>query len=170
MDIENAIANAQRLMLSEEFNQKVESYAKRGGSGKKATSGDLAQFEAMAFGAPSTQPSRQIEMQPIREQRTNSKVPKEILESYEKMPSPYAEKNIGTYLNQAGMAPQSAAINYDTIKYIVNEVFKENFEKVLNESQNSIRGFKLGTGNVIQVVDKQGNLWEGALKLKKKAK
>ena len=62
--------------------------------------------------------------------------------------------------------------NLDLIKYVVSEAVKEAMKGQLNESVNAngMKGFRIAPGNVIQFIDSKGNLYEGKLVLKKKAK
>lgn len=112
MNINNAIAKAQRLMLDPEFNRQVEFAAKNpGGGGQFQSSNDLAGLEAQAgFGAPAPSFSpqgnvpqyqrQQMPPQPMRRDNSieylqettetrdlsQSRLPKEILESFKQMP------------------------------------------------------------------------------------
>lgn len=71
------------------------------------------------------------------------------------------------YVPQGG-----GSIDYDYIKFLIKESVKEALKGSLNESAslNSMRGMCIGEGNVIQFLDKRGNVYEGKLVLKKKAK
>lgn len=129
------------------------------------------------------------------QQSQNSKIPAIIRESFTKTPSPVedlAVPTVATSISQL-MAnaipqqqqakpqpkkqvteqklPQASGIDYNALKFIINECIKENL-KSLNESQgsNGFRGMRIAPGNVIQFIDSAGNLYEGELKLKKKAK
>ena len=63
--------------------------------------------------------------------------------------------------------PTGGAIDYGVIKAIVNECLRENRKSMLNEGLTA--GLRIKDGNVISFVDKKGNVFEGVLKLKKKA-
>lgn len=67
--------------------------------------------------------------------------------------------------------PQGGGIDYEYVKYLVREAVKEAMG-TLNESvgMSGMRGMCIGEGNVIQFLDKKGNVYEGKLVLKKKAK
>lgn len=118
----------------------------------------------------------------------NSKMPSNILESFMKTPplsgDDYSSPIPDSYFNslklntqpqalneQAPVYQQSAAqgINYDLIKYIVKEAIKENAGTLNEGVQANLRGMRILEGNVIQLLDTKGNLYEGVLKLKKKA-
>lgn len=60
-------------------------------------------------------------------------------------------------------------IDYSIIKSIVSECIDSKL-KMLNESASgAMRGFRITDGNKIQFIDQRGNLYEGVLKLKRKA-
>ena len=219
-NLNNIIARSQRLMLDENWNRQVEmgAAAQRAGSmNGKSGGNDLAALEAMAFGTSS--PSAGVTYNPIPENfvapkthitddgrpiqilheervpidRSNSKIPKEILESYRKNPSPTAdamsmmappESYYGTqqvteqryaqpqaqpqYIQQ----PTGGGIDYHYIKYIIEEAVNNAMRTRLDESMNmaEMKGMRIAPGGVIQFLDKSGNLYEGKLTLKKKAK
>lgn len=113
-------------------------------------------------------------------------LPVEILESFNKQPSPEVSSsridNATNYLLQNKKIQninenkeyynthQTNNIDYSLIKTIVNECISSQLssikENILNE--NIIKGFTLKEGNKIQFISKNGNLYEGELKLKKK--
>lgn len=124
----------------------------------------------------------------------NSKVPAAIRESFEKTPyqgtafdvtgqyNPALDALVGLQGNPQSTKSQlneqaptqgygNGVVNYDLIKYIVNEAVKEALKGNLNESVNGspIRGMKLCEGNVLQFLDSKGNLFEAKLTLKKRA-
>lgn len=129
---------------------------------------------------------------------SNCKLPQEVLESFAANPTPegYYETGIDKLegldalmgagqkrqVNEA-VRPQpqpqpqqyypqpSVGIDYEYVKYLVKEAVKEAMG-TLNESVglNGMRGMCIGEGNVIQFLDKKGNVYEGKLVLKKKAK
>ena len=213
MNLNNILAKAQKMMLDENFNRQVEmaAAAQRG----QSTGDDFSAAEAELFGYSSTptgyEKTRLPEnvnynpsqvgydgvsiIQPIQEKRdmSKSKLPKAILESFEKTPSPVEAFDPGIistsqldFLNvqkqpaqkqpireqapRQAATPQNTGIDYNYIKYLINEAIKENLGK-LNESAggNNFRGMRLAPGNVFQFIDSKGNLYEGQLKLKKKA-
>ena len=177
----NVLARAQKLMLDPGFNQAVEakanSYAgRRGGIGNSAN--DLRMFEAQAFGTPiqNTDIEYLTEQVPQRDP-SKSKLPKNVVESFRNQapmsgdglmaPQPtayYAPQ--GNVVPQAYI-PQNQAIDYNYIKHLVSEAIKETMSGVLNES--TMKGMRIANGNVVQVLAKNGDLYEGVLKLKKKA-
>lgn len=58
-------------------------------------------------------------------------------------------------------------IDYNYIKHLIKECLNENNKEQLVES--SLAGLRICKGNKIQFVDSKGNLFEGVLKLVKKA-
>lgn len=223
---EEIIGNAQKLMLDEDFNRKVN--AKAASMNKKGAGGtpvDLARMEREVFGYTSlpsqvnetTQPANPQYQQPAYYQQpaapTNApridyrgvadkkmqeriaangqsaidRLPAALKESMKKTPLmsgdswPIDEngqvkqaKQTAQKVNESYIPapPQTivgatSAIDYGVIKAIVNECLRENSKALLNES---ISAFHIGEGNVIQFMDKKGNIFEGTLKLKKKGK
>ena len=222
MNLNNVLARAQQMMLDENFNRDVERAARAAGGGSRrgASDNDFSMEEEALFGVSSGPSTSGYEMNPIPEnvryQQTDmsgvkilqevaepkdfskSKLPKSILESFQKTPSPVDAFDINAieaqlhYVDPAPTqvqqkpqvreqarpvqqpqyaAPQGGSIDYNYLKYIINECIKENMGK-LNEGANmsDFRGMRITNGNVFQFIDTKGNLWEGQLKLKKKAK
>lgn len=222
-NLNNIIARSQRLMFDENWNRQVEgaAAAQRAGSinGGKSGGNDLAALEALAFGGVST-PTTQYTpipegyntpkgamitddgkpIQILQEERTpinkgNTKIPKAILESYKKTPSPIMDgmsmmappasyyqpsttvprqQVVEQYTPQPQYTPQSQAggIDYNYIKYMIEEAVNNCMRGQLNEGMNlsELKGMRIGPGSVIQLLDTKGNLYEGKLTLKKKAK
>jgi len=118
----------------------------------------------------------------------NSQLPKNVIESFAAQPplsgdDDYSMPPASYYPQSASpqrqvvveqqyqpQIQQPAGIDYNALKYIINECIKENM-KSINESTNmtDFRGMRIGNGSVIQFVDSKGNLYEGKLVLKKKA-
>ena len=224
-NLNNIIARSQRLMLDENWNRQVEgaAAATRAGSlnGNKGGSNDLAALEAMAFGGVSTPTTQYVpipdgynsprgamitddgkpiqilhEERGVERQNTNSKIPKAILESYKKTPSPTMDamgmmspptsyyQPTTTAPRQQGVEqqytpqpqyvpqPQAGGIDYNYLKYMIEEAVSNCMKGQLNEGMNlsELRGMRIGPGSVIQLLDAKGNLYEGKLTLKKKAK
>lgn len=220
-NLNNIIARSQRLMLDENWNRQVEmgAAAQRAGSlnGKGGGTNDLAALEAMAFGTPA--PSAGVTYNPIPENftmpknhttddgkpiqilqeqhtpvdRSNSKIPKAILESFEKTASPIADgmsmlKPPASYYAQQQQPvteqryaqpqpqyvpqPSAGGIDYGYLKYMIEEAVNNAMRTRLDESMNltEMKGMRIAPGGVIQFLDKNGNLFEGKLTLKKKAK
>ncbi len=215
---EEIIGNAQKLMLDEDFNRKVNAKARAfSQNGKGGTPSDLARMEQEVFGyssAPSQineTPQQQVYyQQPAaltsapridyrniadkkKQERITSngqsaldRLPAAIRESIKKTPlmsdDSWPLDETGNVRQPVQKAPAineeqiptqqpiitgGGAIDYGVIKAIVNECLREHSKNMLNES---ISAFHIGNGNVIQFMDKKGNIFEGTLKLKKKAK
>ena len=151
-------------------------------TGGGGISSDLALFEAKAGfgGGASIQTPSQNLMPKVQTQQRKSNLPPEIQESFKKMPplsggeisvpasysqsrSVMHEQQYSQPQYQAPMqvAPQ-ANIDYNYIKYLINECIKENMNQ-LNESA-SLSGIKLVGGGKIQFTDSKGNIFEGVLK------
>lgn len=65
--------------------------------------------------------------------------------------------------------PQSNNFDYSLLKMIVNECIKENLQQIKESlNENTIRGMRINPGGVIQVLDKNGTLYEGVLKVKQR--
>ena len=146
-------------------------------------------------GNPATYGNVQIVKEVAEPHAVNSKVPAAIRESFEKTPYQGTAFDVTGQYNPvldslAGIQPSNSqptrtqineqapvqgygngVINYDVIKYIVNEAVREALKGNLNESVNGspIRGMKLCEGNVLQFLDSKGNLFEAKLTLKKRA-
>lgn len=209
MNLNNAIARAQRLMLNEDWNRQVElgAAAQRGKSINGGGGNDLSAFEAQAFGYSSSPTDNTYEKNSIpqeaynrkstpvgyenvqiiqetkRVDKSKSKMPKEVLESFEKVPSmtqvdtggyqqvpaSYFEGIPKTITEQSQQTTvPSMGIDYKYIKYLIDESIKEHLSSTLNESVG-IKGLRISNGNIIQFLDSKGNLYEGKLTLKKKA-
>lgn len=201
MDINNILAKAQKLMLDENFNTKVDGYSKQIKKGGNFQGNDLTALEQSVFGYNNTTSNSNLQEKisvPLQTQNNegiqflsesneastliNSKLPKKILESFAKTPpitteTPYPSVLDGIKLQEVQQSPQnynqqqSSCIDYNALKFIINECIKDNF-KTLNEntSTSTLKGLKISNGGIIQFVDTKGNLYEGKLVLKRKAK
>ena len=195
MDINNALQRAQFLMNSEEFNNRVDAYsrtAKRSGRGGMASAAlpNEALLEQQLFGVPAASsptpqvnPASYMPTQPTEADfDRHPGLPREIIESYKKNPSPLTDLSPAVYEQMRGMlneapsasSPASApsahaggeGVNYELIKYIVKECLKE--QNTINEGAGIVKGMRVANGGVIQFIDTKGNLYEGKLVLKKK--
>lgn len=206
------------MMLSEDFNRDVERAA-AATRGQKSGGEDFSAMEEALFGASTSAPQGYAKtplpenvkynttssqgvhiIKPVAEQRdmSNTKIPKAILESFQKTPSPVDAFDIDTINAQLHGSIDSAIgalpkvneqrapvteqrqqqyfpqgggqIDYNYLKYIINECIKENLKGKLNESAGgTIAGMKIAPGNKFQFLDSKGNLYEAQLTLKKKA-
>ena len=135
--------------------------------------------------------------QPITSQ--NSKLPKAILESMRKNPindvvneyntegSVLDSLNISTHnkikkqINEQTQQPVqnltqqpiqqtvNTGIDYNYLKFIVNECIKENLKQIKDEllNESSLKLIRLGGENKIQLIDNKNNLYESKLEYKK---
>lgn len=194
------MANAQRLMLDEDFNMAVESKA-ASFAGRKGPSGisnqDLRTYERMAFGNSYGDEKPITMIKPTNNpsdlnDRRYSKLPQAIRESFAKQPPMTGDNIDNTPLgmvtknlalenretNTSGMQQiprhthNSDGIDYSLIKSIIDESVRRHISEVKESilSENTIKGLKISKGNKIQLLDVSGNLYEGVLTLKRKAK
>lgn len=194
------MANAQRLMLDEDFNMAVESKA-ASFAGRKVPSGisnqDLRTYERMAFGNSYGDEKPITMIKPTNNpsdlnDRRYSKLPQAIRESFAKQPPMTGDNIDNTPLgmvtknlalenretNTSGMQQiprhthNSDGIDYSLIKSIIDESVRRHISEVKESilSENTIKGLKISKGNKIQLLDVSGNLYEGVLTLKRKAK
>ena len=75
------------------------------------------------------------------------------------------------YMQMPQQMPDGGGINYNYLKFFIMEAVKECVKPMLNETRsgNEFRGLVMRGGNKIQLLDRQGNLYEAELKLKKRA-
>ena len=194
------MANAQRLMLDEDFNMVVESKA-ASFAGRKGPSGisnqDLRTYERMAFGNSYGDEKPITMIKPTNNpsdlnDRRYSKLPQAIRESFAKQPpmtgdnidntplgmvtKNLALENRETNTSDMQLIPRqthnSGGIDYSLIKSIIDESVRRHISEVKESilSENTIKGLKISKGNKIQLLDVSGNLYEGVLTLKRKAK
>lgn len=191
MDISSIMARAQRLMLDENFNDKVEQIASRNFGTKYEKRNNKIDTQGVEI---IKEPSRATMTQSSKK---SSKLPTTLLESFMETPPMSGDEYYNSQQTSAldslmlGEAygqqaqeqsyapqpqpqqtyqPQSAGIDYGIIKYLINEAIKENMKTMLNESNSTVlRGMRIVDGNVFQYIDNKGNLWEGVMKLKKRA-
>ena len=180
--VNSAIARAAALMNDDHFNALVESKASRtsriakknkgmlGGSGGGS---DLSAFEAAAgFGGGSRKRVNEDVMPTVD--------PEVIRESFRKtpamsggmgmvsIPKSYTETQQRQviqeqqYVQQPQYQAMPQGVDYNYLKFIINECIKENLNQ-LNESAN-LSSLKMAGGNKIQFVDSKGNVYEGILK------
>lgn len=185
---EHIMANAQRLMLDEEFNRKVESKAASFAGRKSGGVSDVSSLERQAFG--SSYEEKPIQMIQVEDNGLDdkrfSKLPAAIRESFSKTPPLTGQDNSvmgrmtsNLSINEQSIEPKrtstpignGSGIDYSLIKAIIDESVRRNLEEMRNGllNENVIRGMKIAKGNKIQFLDSAGNLYEGVLTLKKKA-
>lgn len=176
------IERASQLINSPEFNRLVESKApygnkkglnNGGGAKRGGISGELAAFEAQTGLAGTTQSRTQANV--LTEGRDLPDF-NTIKESMRQQPTPamnsfslqqpqqqiIREQVVQQPAPQPTYVPQG--IDYNYLKYIINECIKENMATQLNESAN-LSGIKMLGGNKIQFTTSKGEIYEGTLKL-----
>ena len=188
----NILSRAQQLMLDENFNRMVEQKAK-GGTGNLGDS-SIAAMEASVFGYANENSTPVQAVQPVQPQmiaeQTNVKgiegLPEYLRESFTKTPPLTGDRMeaITKELQQPKVQqqvpqrqvvtetviPNGNGIDYSLLKVIIDESISRHLN-TLNESTGpTMKGMRFINGNTFQFVDNKGNLYEGVLKLKKKAK
>ena len=176
------LSRAQHLMLDENFNRQVEqkanAFSGKGGGGGE----DLRYLESQAFGEQASQPIQIIEQQQPQVKGLEA-LPEYMRESFEKMPPitgdrldmltknmPKAQQVQPKQVVTETVIPTSSGIDYSLIKTIIDESVSRHLN-TLNESAGpTMKGMRFINGNTFQFIDNKGNLYEGVLKLKKKAK
>ena len=178
-----ALKNAQKLMNDPTFNSKVNSYVNEG-----------AGRDGYVSSSPSRNQSATSDpMTYTPQQAVNSKLPKAILESMLNNPINMAagasvlsnmdmeelEREVPAQLprrqmNESAPAPMMqpmGGIDSNYLKFLVKEAVKECMSEIKEEllAENTLKGFKVAGGNKLMMVDSKGNLYEGEMKLKKKA-
>lgn len=194
---EKALAKAQSLMLDEGFNARVEASARayRGssGTGSGISSAEMALFEQQAFGGRSST-EKPVQLIETNNYESNlNKLPDAVRESFAKLPPQSDKTPVSTAAEKLSKnlmleeqkpmrvqqtsqmsIPQVGSVDYSLIKMIVKECMKESLSELkgslLTESASPMfKGMRISDGNKIQFLDSKGNLYEGVLKLKKKA-
>lgn len=173
--------------------------AQRGQTGMNDTDIALMEQQLFGSGSSSDGNNRQINMIQIQEEKYEpnyANLPPGIRESFmQKAPLQYDNSADLNPLNEIDKKlnvkkgsinevkqkqimenlPSNGTIDYSIIKMIVDECVKRNLSEMgkgmLTEGKNSdtFRGMIFKPNNVIQFLDKKGNLYEGVFKLKKKA-
>lgn len=102
----------------------------------------------------------------------------QIRESFEQMPQMNTNDIYKHLYEQQQYAPKqqsqplqiTSGIDYNALKFIINEAIKENLEKIKQElNENVVSGVSIGNGKKIYFSDTKGNIYEGQLVLKKRA-
>ena len=191
MSRESAMAGIQRaaeLINNQEFNRLVESKAPYKSSSKQLGNGrgrsvgnDLAAFEAQA-GLAATSKSRQQstilnedgrelpDFNTIKQSMVQNPTPQMRQSASYIMMQQQPQQQIISETVQQPMPMQTyggQGIDYNYLKYIINECIKENMKTQLNENL-TLSGIKMAGGNTIQFMDSKGNIYEGTLKLIKR--
>lgn len=183
----NVLAKAQSLMLDEGFNARVEAAARAHRGGGTISDSEIAMFEQQAFGGQSKNVKAVQRLEQADYESNLSKLPDAIRESFVKLPPQSDKTPISSVVEKLSKnliqeekvhtpvsIPQTGVVDYSLIKLIVKECVKESLAEMkgsmLTESSSpSFRGMRIADGNKFQFIDSKGNLYEGVLKLKKKA-
>ena len=189
-----ALKNAKRLMNNAEFDRKVNGYVNEGAGadGYMPTSPrqkpqtveeayDPMDYTQMAASGINTKlPKNILESMlnnPIAVTPANSgfgsvlgNLDTEELERQTPAARPRRQLNESTPVQQMSLA-QPAGIDSNYLKFLVKEAVKECMNEMKTEllNETTVRGFKVGAGNKLMLIDNKGNLYEGEMKLKKKA-
>ena len=189
--VAKSLKNAKRLMNDPSFNAKVNGYVNEG-AGADA-------YMPAATQRPQTYESQRDPLDYSQMDGINTKLPKNILESMlnnpinvtpasagfgsilEGLDTDELERSVPVQmprrrLNESAPvqqmpAMQPAGIDSNYLKFLVKEAVKECMEDMKKEilNETTIRAFKMGANNKLMFIDGKNNLWEGEMKIKKKA-
>ena len=88
-------------------------------------------------------------------------------------PAPVQRRKLNETVMPQQQMPMMQPAGFDSnyLKFLVKEAVKECMDDMKKEllNETTVRGFKVGNGNKLMLVDNKGNLYEGEMKLKKKA-
>ena len=88
-------------------------------------------------------------------------------------PAPVQRRKLNETVMPQQQMPMMQPAGFDSnyLKFLVKEAVKECMDDMKKEllNETTVRGFKVGSGNKLMLVDNKGNLYEGEMKLKKKA-
>lgn len=187
-----ALKNAQRLMNNAEFNNKVNGYVNEGaGADGYVPSSPRKQPQTVE------EAYDPLDYSQMASAGINTKLPKNILESMLNNPINVTPANSGfgsvlggldtEELERSTPAPiqrrrldegtqampmmQPAGFDSNYLKFLVKEAVKECMDDLKKEllNETTIKGFKMGQNNKLMFIDGKNNLWEGEMKLRKKA-
>lgn len=189
-----ALKNAKRLMNNPEFDRKVNGYVNEGAGADGYMPTSPRQNPQTVEEAYDPMDYTQMAASGI-----NTKLPKNILESMLNNPINVTPANSGfgsvlsgidteelerstpaptqrRRLNEAAPVQQMAmsqpaGIDSNYLKFLVKEAVKECMDEMKKDllNETTIKGFKMGANNKLMFVDGKNNIWEGEMKLKKKA-
>ena len=191
--VSSALKNAQRLMNSTEFNNKVNGYVNEGaGSDSYIPSSPRKQAQTVE------EAYDPMDYTQMASAGINTKLPKNILESMlnnpinvtpansgfgsvlggldteeleRSTPAQRPRRRLDEGTQQSVPVMQPAGIDSNYLKFLVKEAVKECMDEMKKEllNETTIKGFKMGANNKLMFVDGKNNIWEGEMKLKKKA-
>lgn len=190
--VNQALKNAHRLMNNAEFNKKVNGYVNEG-------AGSDGYIPTSPKRKPQTveEAYDPLDYTQMASSGINTKLPKNILESMlnnpidvnpansgfgsvlggldtdeleRSTPAPLPRRRLDEGTQQVPMM-QPAGIDSNYLKFLVKEAVKECMDDLKKEllNETTIKGFKMGANNKLLFIDGKNNLWEGEMKLKKKA-
>nr|DAL46836.1 MAG TPA_asm: hypothetical protein [Caudoviricetes sp.] len=171
------IKAAQALMLNEEFNRKVDNVIAAKSQGKKSVASQFAIPTTMMHNAQPVQQKSPEQM--IGE----SKLPQAILDSYKEMNNPlndFSEIPASYFNGNTAQSPLNEAMSQNAqqtiagndIVALIDRCIAKHIAALRDEikSEATIKAFRFTDGNKVQFLDRNGNIYEGVLTLKKKKK
>lgn len=191
--VANSIKNAKRLMSDPNFNAKVNGYVNdgAGSDGYMPSMSSRPQTVEEAYdpmdytqrsGAINTKLPKQILdsmlNNPINVTPSSAGFGS-VLDGMDtgelerSTPAPVQRRKLNETVMPQQQVPMMQPAGFDSnyLKFLVKEAVKECMDDMKKEllNETTVRGFKVGNGNKLMLVDNKGNLYEGEMKLKKKA-
>ena len=161
------LERAQKLMLSDEFNSKVDNMINR-----QSLRGGKNVMESRGTMPTVNRGIAEMEMSKVIDESPGF-LYSPALESEFGSKKRMTENEIKPNKVAAEIANANNSIDYSLIKTIIDESIRRNLDDIkkemLNEN-NSVRGVRIAKGNKIQMMDAKGNIYEGVLKLKSRNK
>ena len=191
--VAKGLMNAKRLMNDPNFNAKVNGYVNEGaGADGYMPSSPRMQPQTVE------EAYDPLDYTQMANAGINTKLPKNILNSMlnnpinvtpssagfgsvlegidtgeleRQTPVPRQRRMLNESVPQQQPVMQPAGIDSNYLKFLVKEAVKECMDEMKKEilNETTVRGFKVGSGNKLMLIDNKGNLYEGEMKLKKKA-
>lgn len=191
--VAKGLMNAKRLMNDPNFNAKVNGYVNEGaGADGYMPSSPRRQAQTVE------EAYDPLDYTQMAGAGINTKLPKNILESMinnpinvtpasagfgsvlegidtneleRQTPAPRQRRMFNESVPQQQPVMQPAGIDSNYLKFLVKEAVKECMDEMKKEilNETTVRGFKVGNGNKLMLIDNKGNLYEGEMKLKKRA-
>lgn len=157
------LERAQKLMLSDEFNSKVDNMINR-----QSLRGGKNVMESRGTMPTVNRGIAEMEMSKVIDESPGF-LYSPALESEFGSKKRMTENEIKPNKVATEIANANNSIDYSLIKTIIDESIRRNLDsikkEILNED-NSVRGVRIAKGNKIQLMDAKGNIYEGVLKLK----
>mgnify|MGYP007101831740 CR=1 FL=1 len=191
--VAKAVMNAKRLMDDPVFDAKVKGYVNEGAGADGYVPSSPRRQPQLTEESYDPLDYTQMESTMI-----NTKLPKNILNSMlnnpinvtpesagfgsvlegldtgeleRQTPAPRQRRVLNESAPQQHLVMQPAGIDSNYLKFLVKEAVKECMDEMKKEllNETTVRGFKVGSGNKLMFIDNKGNLYEGEMKLKKRA-